>query len=52
MNMAIPMPHRQLFIDGVWREPVLVIHVSIINPATEEIIGKLDFFKLDCSFLD
>ncbi|OVA16244.1 Aldehyde dehydrogenase domain [Macleaya cordata] len=39
--MAIPMPSRQLFIDGEWREPVNRKRISIINPSTEEIIGDI-----------
>jgi len=38
--MAIPMPTRQLFIDGEWREPILKKRIPIVNPATEEVIGK------------
>ncbi|XP_075497517.1 aminoaldehyde dehydrogenase 2, peroxisomal-like [Primulina tabacum] len=37
--MAIPIPSRQLFIDGQWREPVKKNRLPIINPATEETIG-------------
>jgi betaine-aldehyde dehydrogenase len=37
--MAIPIPTRQLFIDGEWREPALKRRLPIINPSTEEIIG-------------
>ncbi|KAK7828784.1 betaine aldehyde dehydrogenase 1 [Quercus suber] len=39
--MAIPIPTRQLFIDGEWREPVLKKRIPIINPATEQIIGDI-----------
>ncbi|KAK9272729.1 hypothetical protein L1049_003106 [Liquidambar formosana] len=35
--MAIPIPSRQLFIDGEWRDPVLKKRIPIVNPATEEI---------------
>ncbi|KAF4347995.1 hypothetical protein G4B88_018834 [Cannabis sativa] len=41
MIMSIPIPSRQLFIDGKWAEPVLKKRISIINPATEEIIGDI-----------
>ncbi|CAK9330175.1 unnamed protein product [Citrullus colocynthis] len=39
--MAIPIPSRQLFIDGEWREPVLKKRIPIINPTTEETIGSI-----------
>ncbi|PON86079.1 Succinylglutamate-semialdehyde dehydrogenase [Trema orientale] len=39
--MAIPIPSRQLFIDGQWTEPVLKKRIPIINPSTEEIIGDI-----------
>ncbi|KAK2965139.1 hypothetical protein RJ640_005302 [Escallonia rubra] len=39
--MAIPIPSRQLFIDGNWREPVRKTRIPIINPATEQIIGDI-----------
>jgi betaine-aldehyde dehydrogenase len=39
--MAIPIPSRQLFIDGEWREPVLKKRIPIINPSTELIIGDI-----------
>lgn len=38
--MSIPMPTRQLFIDGEWREPILKKRIPIVNPATEDVIGK------------
>ena len=38
-TMSIPIPRRQLFIDGEWREPVNRKRLSVTNPATEEIIG-------------
>ncbi|PQM32858.1 betaine aldehyde dehydrogenase 1 chloroplastic isoform X2 [Prunus yedoensis var. nudiflora] len=39
--MAIPVPSRQLFIAGEWREPLLEKRIPIINPATEEIVGDI-----------
>ncbi|XVE57069.1 hypothetical protein DITRI_Ditri04bG0062200 [Diplodiscus trichospermus] len=39
--MAIPVPNRQLFIDGDWREPLLQKRIPIINPTAEEIIGDI-----------
>ncbi|KAJ4973028.1 hypothetical protein NE237_006202 [Protea cynaroides] len=41
MAMAIPMPSRQLFIDGEWKEPLQRKRIPIINPATEEILGDI-----------
>ncbi|XP_043704371.1 betaine aldehyde dehydrogenase 1, chloroplastic [Telopea speciosissima] len=38
-TMAIPIPSRQLYIDGEWREPLQRKRLPIINPTTEEIIG-------------
>ncbi len=34
-------PNTQLFIDGEWRDSVSKETLEIINPATEEVIGKL-----------
>lgn len=39
--MAIPIPSRQLFIDGEWKEPVRKNRIPVINPATEQIIGDI-----------
>ncbi|KAH6758376.1 aldehyde dehydrogenase 10A8 [Perilla frutescens var. frutescens] len=39
--MSIPIPHRQLFIDGEWRDPVNRKRIPITNPATEETIGDI-----------
>ncbi|XP_034207439.1 betaine aldehyde dehydrogenase 1, chloroplastic-like isoform X2 [Prunus dulcis] len=39
--MAVPVPSRQLFIAGEWREPLLEKRIPIINPATEEIVGDI-----------
>ncbi|ONK78373.1 uncharacterized protein A4U43_C02F18100 [Asparagus officinalis] len=39
--MSIAVPHRQLFIGGEWREPVLGKRIPIINPATEATIGDI-----------
>ncbi|KAK9197990.1 hypothetical protein WN944_013173 [Citrus x changshan-huyou] len=41
MAMAIPIPSRQLFINGEWREPVLKKRIPIVNPTTEEIVGDI-----------
>ncbi|CAN0903196.1 Aminoaldehyde dehydrogenase ALDH10A8, chloroplastic [Linum grandiflorum] len=38
---GIPIPTRQLFIDGEWRQPVLNKRIPVINPSTEEIIGDI-----------
>ena len=34
-------PNTQLFLDGEWRDSVSKETLEIINPATEEVIGKL-----------
>ncbi len=39
--MAIPIPSRQLFIDGEWREPIKKKRIPVINPATEQIVGDI-----------
>ncbi|URE38219.1 betaine aldehyde dehydrogenase [Musa troglodytarum] len=39
--MAMAIPHRQLFIDGEWSEPLRGKRLPIINPATEESIGDI-----------
>ncbi|TKY73458.1 Betaine aldehyde dehydrogenase 1 [Spatholobus suberectus] len=39
--MVIPVPTRQLFIDGEWRVPVLNNRIPIIKPATEGVIGHI-----------
>ncbi|KAI3820782.1 hypothetical protein L1987_08330 [Smallanthus sonchifolius] len=39
--MAIPIPSRQLFVDGEWREPVKRNRIPVINPATEHVIGDI-----------
>ncbi|XP_020576142.1 betaine aldehyde dehydrogenase 1, chloroplastic-like [Phalaenopsis equestris] len=38
--MAIPIPHRQLFIDGEWKEPNKK-RIPVINPANETVIGDI-----------
>lgn len=40
-NRNVPIPRRQLYIGGEWREPVKKNRIPIINPATEEIIGDI-----------
>ncbi|KAI3430010.1 Aldedh domain-containing protein [Psidium guajava] len=39
--MAIHVPHRLLFIDGEWKEPVLKKRIPIVNPSSEETIGHI-----------
>ena len=34
-------PNTQLFLDGEWRNSKSKETLEIINPATEEVIGKL-----------
>ncbi|CAL1367825.1 unnamed protein product [Linum trigynum] len=38
---AIPIPTRQLYIDGSWKLPVLNKCIPVINPSTEEILGDI-----------
>ncbi|KAF5185246.1 Betaine aldehyde dehydrogenase protein, partial [Thalictrum thalictroides] len=39
--MGIPIPYRQLYIDGEWREPIKKKRIPITNPATELVIGDI-----------
>lgn len=39
--MSIPIPHRELFINGAWVAPAKGGRYPIINPATEEQIGTI-----------
>lgn len=39
--MSIPIPSRQLYIDGEWREPIKKNRIPVINPATEQTIGDI-----------
>ncbi|CAK8563077.1 unnamed protein product [Lathyrus sativus] len=39
--MAIPIPTRQLFINGDWKAPLLNKRIPVINPATQNIIGDI-----------
>ncbi|CAL5198302.1 unnamed protein product [Lathyrus oleraceus] len=39
--MDIPIPTRQLFINGDWKAPVLNKRIPVINPATQNIIGDI-----------
>ncbi|XP_076959562.1 betaine aldehyde dehydrogenase, chloroplastic-like [Bidens hawaiensis] len=39
--MAITIPSRQLFIDGQWRQPANKNRISVVNPATEDVIGDI-----------
>ncbi|CAL0325376.1 unnamed protein product [Lupinus luteus] len=39
--MPIPVPSRELFIDGEWKAPVLKKRIPIINPSTQQIIGDI-----------
>ncbi|XP_042499349.1 betaine aldehyde dehydrogenase 1, chloroplastic-like [Macadamia integrifolia] len=40
-SMVIPIPYRQLYIDGEWKEPLQRKRIPIINPSTEEILGDI-----------
>ncbi|XP_027369105.1 betaine aldehyde dehydrogenase 1, chloroplastic isoform X2 [Abrus precatorius] len=37
--MSIPIPNRQLFINGEWKAPALNKRIPIINPSTQQIIA-------------
>ena len=39
--MSTNYPDTQLFLDGEWRDAVAKENLEIINPATEEVIGKV-----------
>ncbi|XP_027369104.1 betaine aldehyde dehydrogenase 1, chloroplastic isoform X1 [Abrus precatorius] len=39
--MSIPIPNRQLFINGEWKAPALNKRIPIINPSTQQIIGDI-----------
>lgn len=38
--MDIPIPSRQLFINGDWKSPILNKRIPVINPSTQQIIGQ------------
>ena len=40
-------PNTQLFLNGEWRDSLSKETLEIINPATEEIIGKLAHARKD-----
>jgi len=39
--MPTSYPDTKLFINGEWRDALAKENLEIINPATEEVIGKL-----------
>lgn len=39
--MALPIPARELFINGKWVAPVRGKYLDVINPATEAVIGRI-----------
>lgn len=39
--MDIPIPSRQLFINGDWKSPILNKRIPVINPSTQQIIGDI-----------
>jgi succinate-semialdehyde dehydrogenase / glutarate-semialdehyde dehydrogenase len=41
MSSAVPVQHRQLYIDGQWTESASGKKISVENPATEEIIAEV-----------
>ncbi|MED6170609.1 Aminoaldehyde dehydrogenase 2, peroxisomal [Stylosanthes scabra] len=38
---TIPIPTRQLFIDGEWKASILSNRIPIINPSTQQVIGDI-----------
>lgn len=41
MSSAVPVQHRQLFIDGAWGESASGKKIAVENPATEETIAEV-----------
>jgi len=41
MSSAVPVQHRQLYIDGQWTESASGKKIGVENPATEEIIAEV-----------
>ncbi|AES91125.1 putative oxidoreductase [Medicago truncatula] len=39
--MDIPIPSRQLFINGDWKSPILNKRIPVINPSTQQTIGDI-----------
>lgn len=40
-SMALPVPARELFIDGKWVAPVRGKYLDVVNPSTETVIGRI-----------
>lgn len=38
---ALPIPARELFINGRWVAPVRGKYLDVISPATEAVIGRI-----------
>jgi len=38
---ALPIPQRELFINGKWVQPVRGKYLDVVNPATEAVIGRI-----------
>lgn len=43
MSTAVPVQHRQLYIDGSWCEATSGKRLGVTNPATEETIAEVSF---------
>ncbi|KAG1677120.1 hypothetical protein FOA52_000926 [Chlamydomonas sp. UWO 241] len=41
MASSQEIPTRQLYISGAWVAPVLGKYLDVVNPATEEVVGKI-----------
>lgn len=40
-RMALPIPARELYINGKWVKPVRGNYLDVVNPATEAVIGRI-----------
>src|SRR5436190_1285070 len=50
MSSAVPVQHRQLYIDGQWVDSASGKKIGVENPATEEIIAEVSAGgKADCA---
>lgn len=38
---ALPVPQRELFINGKWVQPVRGQYLEVVSPATEGVIGRI-----------
>lgn len=50
LTSTVNVPHRNLFINGEWKESTKGKRIPIINPTTEQSIGFLFCFFCRCLF--